>query len=206
HGGISFVLADGQRSGKSAKIISNIAARKVISLLGEGARDGVAARAAHDYLYAMRGGKVRADLQLLSLDLDSNSIVITRNTDCGALLLADDGARWLEGTATPIGLYRNTRPLIHEFELAPQCGAIIFSDGIRHAGSRSQSTFDVAAVVAPLLERQRVTASLLANTLLERAIEADKGFPKDDLTVVALYLHPESQDDVRRLSVSFPIS
>src|ERR687893_1204726 len=71
HGGLSFVMADGQRSGKSAKVISNIAARKAISLLSEGTRDGVAARAAHDYLFSMRGGKVRADLQLLSLDLDT---------------------------------------------------------------------------------------------------------------------------------------
>lgn len=36
HGGISFVLVDGQRSGKSAKAISNIVARKAIQLLAEG--------------------------------------------------------------------------------------------------------------------------------------------------------------------------
>ena len=32
-GGVSFVLADGQRSGRSAKAISNVVARKAISLL-----------------------------------------------------------------------------------------------------------------------------------------------------------------------------
>ena len=46
HGGVSFVLVDGQRSGKSAKRISNIVARKAIVLLAEGVRDGAAARAA----------------------------------------------------------------------------------------------------------------------------------------------------------------
>ena len=45
HGGVSLVLADGQRSGRSAKIISNLVVRKTIALLAEGARDGVAARA-----------------------------------------------------------------------------------------------------------------------------------------------------------------
>ena len=44
-GGVSIVLADGQRSGKSAKRISNMVGRKVISLLAEGVRDGAAARA-----------------------------------------------------------------------------------------------------------------------------------------------------------------
>src|SRR5687767_10983855 len=90
HGGMSFVVADGQRSGRSAKAISNIVTRKVIALLGEGARDGVAARAAHDYLFAMRGGKVRADLQILSVDLDTRTLVISRNTDCAALYIRDN--------------------------------------------------------------------------------------------------------------------
>ena len=56
NGGISIVLADGQRSGKSAKTISNLVVRKAISLLAEGVRDGAAARAAHDYLHTYRGG------------------------------------------------------------------------------------------------------------------------------------------------------
>ena len=47
-GGLSVVLADGQRSGKSAKLISNMVVRKVITLLAEGVRDGAAARAASD--------------------------------------------------------------------------------------------------------------------------------------------------------------
>jgi hypothetical protein len=50
-GGLSFVLVDGQRSGRSAKAISNLVARKAISLLAEGVRDGAAARAASDYLF-----------------------------------------------------------------------------------------------------------------------------------------------------------
>ena len=33
HGGLSMVLVDGQRSGKSAKVISNIVARKAVQLL-----------------------------------------------------------------------------------------------------------------------------------------------------------------------------
>jgi serine phosphatase RsbU (regulator of sigma subunit) len=205
HGGLSFVMADGQRSGKSAKVISNIAARKAISLLSEGARDGVAARAAHDYLFAMRGGKVRADLQLLSLDLDTRTIVVTRNTDTSALVIEGRVVRWLEEQAHPIGLYRNTRPAIYELPIGPATGIVLFSDGIRHAGSRHESRFDVAAVIEPLLFHGELSAQLLADTLLERAIEADRRMPQDDLTVLVLYVHPAAPDDVRRLSVRFPI-
>ena len=42
HGGLSMVMVDGQRSGKSAKAISNIVTRKTISLLADGVRDGAA--------------------------------------------------------------------------------------------------------------------------------------------------------------------
>ena len=69
HGGISIVMADGQRSGRSAKAISNIVVRKAISLLAEGVRDGAAARATHDYLHTQRGGKVSAELVIISVDL-----------------------------------------------------------------------------------------------------------------------------------------
>ncbi len=78
-GGISVVLADGQRSGLHAKRISSMVVRKVISLLAEGVRDGAAARAASDYLFHQRGGKVMATLNILSADLSTESLVITRN-------------------------------------------------------------------------------------------------------------------------------
>ena len=45
HGGISFVLADGQSSGEAAKAISIRVVRKVVSELAEGVRDGAAAQA-----------------------------------------------------------------------------------------------------------------------------------------------------------------
>ncbi len=76
HGGLSVVLVDGQRSGKSAKAISNMVARKAMALLADGVRDGAVARAAHDYLRTQRGGKVSATLNLVSVDLASRTLVL----------------------------------------------------------------------------------------------------------------------------------
>src|SRR5512142_1686500 len=75
-GGLSVVIADGQRSGRSAKSISNIAVRKAISLLAEGVRDGAAARAAHDYLRTQRG-QVTAEMIIVSIDLETRTLVIS---------------------------------------------------------------------------------------------------------------------------------
>ncbi|HBY93975.1 MAG: SpoIIE family protein phosphatase [Ardenticatenaceae bacterium] len=209
HGGLSLVLADGQRSGRGAKVISNLVARKTVSLLAEGTRDGVAARAAHDYLFAARGGQVRADLQILSLDLESRTIVISRNTDCGALVIEGGVTRWLDRESKPIGIYRNTRPAIDELPLSPGLGVTIFSDGVRTAGQRTAATFDVAAVVEAVLHAPAgtpPTAQRLADHLLATAVKADGGFPQDDISVVALLVSPEPlADQVRRLNVVFPL-
>jgi serine phosphatase RsbU (regulator of sigma subunit) len=91
-GGLSLVLVDGQRSGKSAKAISNIVARKAVSLLADGVRDGAAARAAHDYLRTMRGGQVSATLDILSVDLGTRTIVVSRNSHCPTIVVRRGGS------------------------------------------------------------------------------------------------------------------
>ncbi|MDQ7029988.1 MAG: SpoIIE family protein phosphatase, partial [Ardenticatenia bacterium] len=192
HGGISFVLADGQRSGRAAKLISNIAARKAVALLAEGARDGVAARAAHDYLFSVRRGQVRADLQILSVDLQTRTLVISRNTECPALLIDGTTLQWLDAPAHPIGIYRQTKPVIVEYPLKVNLGAIIFTDGLTKAGVRKGTPIDLyAEVQALMLGGKRVTsARALADALLARAIHLEGGLARDDMSVVALLLRP----------------
>ena len=76
HGGVSVVLVDGQTSGRGAKMVSNIVARKAVSLLGEGVRDGAAARAAHDYLRTHRCRVRRTPIT--SVDPVSRTLVISQ--------------------------------------------------------------------------------------------------------------------------------
>ncbi|RPH56425.1 MAG: serine/threonine-protein phosphatase, partial [Chloroflexi bacterium] len=80
-GGLSVVLADGQSSGRGAKAISMMVVRKVIGLLAEGVRDGAAARAASDYLFSERNGKVSSTLNILSVDLQTRTVVLARNNE-----------------------------------------------------------------------------------------------------------------------------
>ena len=68
-GGLSVVLVDGQGSGRGAKTLSNLIATRAITQLKDGARDGVVARAVHDYLYTYRMGQASATLNRLHQDL-----------------------------------------------------------------------------------------------------------------------------------------
>ncbi|HEX9116072.1 MAG TPA: serine/threonine-protein phosphatase, partial [Anaerolineae bacterium] len=102
-GGLSLVMADGQRSGRSAKMISNLAVRKAITLLAEGVRDGAVARAAHDYLRTARNGQVSAELVLISVDLETRTLVITRNSRVPVLLCEAGAWQVLDADAVAVG-------------------------------------------------------------------------------------------------------
>src|ERR671916_2881625 len=73
-GGFSFVIADGQGSGRGAKTLSNLVTARAITMLKDGARDGAVARAVHDYLYGYRNGQVSASLNIVSVDFSVQRI------------------------------------------------------------------------------------------------------------------------------------
>jgi serine phosphatase RsbU (regulator of sigma subunit) len=203
-GGISVVLVDGQRSGKGAKRISNKVAGKVVSLLAEGIRDGAAARAASDFLYNERAGKVTATLNILSIDLVSNSIVITRNNPAPVLISTPKGIQIIDTECQSIGTRRSTRPSIDEIPLKTGLTILAFTDGITNAGYKKGLSFDVREYFETLLENDSITAQGMADKILERALELDEGRPVDDVSVLVVRVSAPSNNQVRRLSMSIP--
>ena len=89
--------------------------RKVISLLAEGVRDGAAARAASDNLYTERGGKVSATLNIISADLHTHTLLITRNNPNPAYLAMGDQDQALEN-ARRISGCTHLLQIAHELE------------------------------------------------------------------------------------------
>lgn len=206
HGGLSFVLVDGQRSGRAAKAISNLVARKAISLLAEGVRDGAAARAAHDYLYTYRQGKVSATLNILSVDLDSKTLVLSRNSQCPVVLVSPEvGLQVLDQPSDPVGVRRGTKPHIVELPLVAGIVTVVYTDGLCTAGARSSQSLDVPAIVQEMAIGQDANAQQLADGLLQQAVELDQGRPQDDISVLILRVRERSGDGVRRMTVRLPI-
>ncbi len=205
-GGFSFILVDGQRSGRAAKAISNLVARKAISELAEGVRDGAAARAAHDYLFTFKGGKVSATLNILSIDLASNTLVLSRNNHCPTIVITPgEGFCLLDEPSDPIGVRRGTKPQITELPLSSGTTVVVYTDGLQSAGSRSSCVFDVPAVVRELLDKNDASAQQLADSLLEQALALDDGRPHDDVSVLVLRVADRAGDDVRRLTLQVPL-
>ncbi len=205
NGGVSVVMADGQSSGRGAKWISTLVVRKVIALLAEGVRDGAAARAASDSLFTERGGKVSSTLNILSVDKQTNTLVITRNNPAPVLLAENEISYVLDVLSQPVGLYRDTRPNISEITLKEGLTAVIFSDGLVHAGSRTGESLDIASCLQELLEEEDPTPELIADDLLRLAVTLDQGRPVDDVTIVVLRVTGSTGDLVRRMSVQLPL-
>ncbi len=205
-GGFSFVLVDGQRSGRAAKAISNLVARKAISELAEGVRDGAAARAAHDYLFTHKAGKVSATLNILSVDLTSKTLVLSRNNHCPIVVITPNDGLWLlDEPSEPVGVRRGTKPQITELPLVAGTAVVVYTDGLETAGARSTCVFDVTAAVHELTAKGNTSAQKLADGLLERALALDEGRPRDDISVLVLCVVDRAGDDVRRLAVRLPL-
>jgi len=208
HGGISMVLVDGQRSGKSAKAVSNVVARKAIQLLAEGVRDGAAARAAHDYLYTYRKGKVSATLNILSVDTFTKTFVISRNNEAPVIIYSKDkGLHLLDAPSRSVGVRRNTKPVITEIPITVGTLIVVFTDGLRHAGSLSGiGCYDPIAATQYMIAQNTNDAQMIADTLLDEAVALDNGRPRDDVSVLVISVREnQTSNMVRRLQGSIPI-
>ncbi len=205
NGGLSVVLADGQTSGRGAKNISAMVVRKVISLLAEGVRDGAAARAASDYLYTERNGKVCASLNILSVDLQTLTIVIARNNPTPLFIARNEKIECIESPSSPIGTSRNIRPVITETALEIGTTIVMYTDGIAYAGDRIGDHLDICTLLNASLEEQEPKAHVIADMLLNQALRLDQNRPNDDMSVVVLRVVHGGDDQIRRLTVDLPV-
>lgn len=201
-GGFTIVMIDGQGSGRAAKTLSLLLSSKAVALVKEGVRDGVVARATHDYLFAFRHGQVSATLDLLSIDLRTRTTVITRNSESPMLVSLAGETEILPARSGPIGRYRWTKPSVRELPMQPGLEVLLFTDGIWHSGRRTnQDPVDLAAFGQQYFDRG-IPAQSLANLLLEFVIARDGGKPNDDMAVVALSLRESTAErPIRRMSM-----
>lgn len=205
-GGISVVLADGQSSGRGAKADSMMVVRRVIGLLAEGVRDGAAARAASDYLFSERNGKTSSTLNIISVDLASETIVLTRNNESPIFIAHADQVECINEPSQSIGISRNIKPLITEIPIENELTLVVFTDGLTHAGVRHGTPMDVGTTLRGLLEDSEPSPQELADALLAQAMRLDDNRPSDDISVVVLRVMQRAGDEVRRMGLRLPIN
>ncbi len=185
-GGISLVMIDGQGSGKAAKTLSLLLSAKAVGLIKDGVRDGAVARATHDFLFAFRHGQVSATLDIVSVDMQTREVVVTRNADSPMLLRRDGELTVVPMNSGPIGRVKFARPAIQSFPAEDGVALVLFTDGITHSGLRKQlGTVDYETLSSEVLSNG-LSAQQIADAVLEYAKARDDGRPGDDMAVMVV--------------------
>jgi len=204
-GGVSVVLADGQGSGKPAKLTSSLVINKAVALLADGARDGAVARSVHDFLYNVKDGKVSSTLTIMSVDLDTQTAVFCRNSNCPVLVKQEYGIDTYDQTIASIGVHKRMKPLVYELPLNMEMILLTYTDGIQAAGRKRGKEFDLKYIYRVLNENKAEDVNFIAQTILEYALELDDYRPGDDMTVAVVGLSDQEAGHlIRRLNIVYP--
>jgi serine phosphatase RsbU (regulator of sigma subunit) len=146
-----------------------------------------------------------ATLNILSFDLQSQSLVITRNNPAPVLVLRRSALHRLEDQVDSVGTRRDIRPEITEFPLEPGLAVVVFTDGLLNAGSRVGRGMDVAEAVMQLAKQEPWDPEKWADSLLAQAVELDDGRPSDDISLLVGAVLTRQPDDARRMFVRMPL-
>lgn len=205
NGGISVVLADGKINHQNHKSISTMVSHRVIDHISDGVRDGAAIRAVSSSIFAEHNGNVQANLNVLSADLQTNTIIVSRNSPVPVFLISDDKVDCLSSESEPLGIRMDIAPSIVELPINPGLTIVVFSDGVNNAGQDSQQTLDICTIIEVLMDEQEPTAKEIADFLLNRAIRLDEMRPKDDMSIIVMTVLPHTTDRIRRMNVSITL-
>ena len=205
NGGISIVLADGQIDNRDSKAISTMVTHRVIDNISEGIRDGASIRAAAQSIYTEHQGKVQANLSVLSVDLQTNTIIISRNNALPAFLISEETVDCLSSESDQIGVRPDVAPTIIELPIRPELAVVLFSDGVYHSGRDNRQSMDICTTIEAFIEEQEPTAKEIADFLLNRAIRLDDSQPKDDMSIIVLLVSSRPTDAIRRMNIAMPL-
>lgn len=204
HGGMSIILAEGKLNGRRSKAVALKGVHKLLTLISEGIHDGAATRAVLGNLHNEHAGKAELALSVLSCDLTSGTLVITKNNDLPVALVREDNVDYLRMEQDDTDLALN--PRVFQFQIEPGLTFVFCSDGILKAGTQGGQPFDLDLNLEAIYEEDEPSVRELADYLLTQAISQDIGRPRDDMSVIVLRVVAKSNKNIRRVDIQVPIN
>lgn len=203
-GGISIIMAEGKLSGRRSKAIAMKVVHSVMTLIANGLHDGAASRAVLSNISEEHQGKAQVSLSIISCDLESHSIVITKNNEIPVLTVFGGSTDFLRFDSA-IDTDHCCSPSVFQFEIEEGRSFVLVSDGILQAGKQYDQPLDLRVSVESLFEDDEPTVQEIAEAVLKQAISQDLGRPRDDMTVTVLRISPSPSTSIRRECVTLPI-
>jgi serine/threonine protein phosphatase PrpC len=203
-GGISIIMAEGKLSGRRSRSIAMKAVHSILNLIASGLHDGAASRTVLTNIYEEHNGKAKVSLSIISCDLDSQSIVITKNNTTPVVTVFEGTVDYLRFDVTNDS-DPSVVPSVYQFEIEKGRDFILVSDGILQAGTQNEQSLDLRSSVESLFEDDEPTVQDIADAILTQAVSQDLGRPHDDMTVTVLRISSAPSTNIRRECVHFPI-
>lgn len=205
NGGISIVMAEGKLSGNSSKGVTMKAVHAVLNLIAEGVPDGASSRVVLQRIRDEHQESADVKISVLSCDLLSNTIVITKNNLVPVLIYEDGESRFLQ-LEQDSEIHRYD-PVVYQFEFQLGQTFILITEGVQNAGAYDDNKIDLRTALGSIYDDDNEEPSVqdVADYLLNQSIAYDSGRPRDDMTVVVLKVSPATIKDIRREYVCFPI-
>ncbi|MDD2522855.1 MAG: SpoIIE family protein phosphatase [Anaerolineaceae bacterium] len=205
NGGVSIVMAEGTLGGSRSKGVTMKAVHSVLNLIGEGVPDGASARVVLQRIRDEHREIANVNISIISCDLQSNTIVITKNNPVPILIYEEGESHFL-----PLSQDAESRrydPMVYQFEFQLGQTFILLSEGVENAGIYNDNKIDLLTALGAIYDDDNDEPSVqdVADNLLNQAIGHDSDQPRDDMTVVVLKVSPATTRNIRREYVSFPI-
>lgn len=205
NGGISIILAEAKLDGSSSKGVTMKAVHAVLNLIAEGVPDGASARVVLQRIRDEHRETAEVKISIISCDLLSKTIVITKNNPLPVLIYEEGESRFL-----PVDEDLESRrydPEVYQFEFQLGQTFILITEGVQNAGAFNENNIDLRTALGSIYDDDNDEPIIqdIAENLLKQAIGHDSGRPRDDMTVVALKVSPATTKDIRREYVCFPI-
>lgn len=205
NGGVSIIMAEGKLSGRSSKAITIKAVHDVLYLISEGVPDGASARLVLSRIREEHREKAMVNISIISCDLRSKTIVITKNNSVPVLIYENEESRCLPIDGSPED--RRHDPGVYQFEFRPEQTFILISEGVMNAGLYSENKIDLRVALDSIYDddNDEMDVGDVSDYLLKQAIGHDNGRPRDDMTVIILRVSSATSEEIHRECVCFPI-
>lgn len=183
HGTILLGLSDGMGSGLRAGKDSEAVMDLVEQFFEAGFRMETAVNLIHATCLAKSEEPMGATVDLCTINLYEGTYQFLKQGAVTSFLLEQGSIRRIQGHSMPIGIYSRDSFTLSEGKLEKEAYIIMLSDGILDAFRHEDGERVIEEL---LLLKEEKNPKALANKILEEAIVASDGFPRDDMTVLVL--------------------
>ena len=150
---------------------------------------------------------VSCTLTVVSADLDTETAVISRNSNCPVIIKTPEYETVYDENVEPIGVNRHMKPLMYEVPLTAGMLIVSYTDGIAHAGKkRLGHPADFEKIMEIVRKNEAEDVSFIAKSIMDYALELDAEKASDDMTVLVMGITDGSPSSpkIEQLEVTYP--